>query len=248
LRRSERLAGHLGERYRERIELRSRRVPLQHVTGEQEFHGLTFRIDARALVPRPETEGLVDRALELRLPPQSAVAELGAGSGCVVVTLARERGDLCLHAIERSPAALGLARENAERHGVASRIDWVEGDFAAAPDSWSGRMDAVLANPPYVSESEWESLDPEVRDHDPKEALVAGPTGYEAHRRVVDVSRRLLRPGGWLLLEIGAGQERTGLDLLRAGGFSALEVRRDLRGIPRILAGRLEHEGEGNER
>jgi len=247
LARREPLAGDLARRYEERVARRGQRVPLQHVTGEQEFFGLTFRTDARALVPRPETEGLVERGLALQLAAGSRVAELGAGSGCVIVTLAVKRRDLQLHAIERSAAALGLARENAARHGVEGRIEWIEGDFARPPASWSGRMDAVLANPPYVRESDWDSLDPEVRDHDPREAVVAGPTGYEAHRTVLEASRRILCPGGTLLLEIGLGQEDVVLDWMRIEGFAALEARRDLRGIPRILVGRLGKSGEGGE-
>jgi release factor glutamine methyltransferase len=228
----------LAERYAAGLARRCRREPLQHVTGEQEFHGSTFRIDARALIPRPETEGLVLWALALDLPRGSRVADLGTGSGCIAVSLALARPDLRLVALDRSAEALDLARENAAAHGVLERIEFQRGDFAAPPAAWREMIDLVVCNPPYVSAQEWEALEPEVRDHDPRCALVAGSDGFAAHDVVIPSAAVLLPPGGPLLLEIGCGQSAGVADRLARSGFEAIEVRPDLRGIPRVVLAR----------
>ncbi len=225
-------------RYEERVDRRVSREPFQHIVGVQQFYGLELRSDRRALVPRPETEGLVDAALELPLPPGGRVADLGTGSACIAIALAVRRPDLRLHALDRSPAALELARENARHHGVDGRIELRHGEMAEPPEDWHGRMDAVLSNPPYVSEAEWSRLEPEVRDHDPREALVAGPSGLEAYAALVPAAARILRPGASLLLEIGWGQSAAVTGIVSAAGFRDVLLRPDLRGVPRVLAAR----------
>jgi release factor glutamine methyltransferase len=221
-----------------RVRLRESRVPLQHITGVQEFYGLEFVVDRRVLIPRPETEGLIDAALAAGLPAGAAVADLGTGSGCLAITLAVRLPGLRCFALERSVGALEVAAENARRHGVAERVELVEGDLAAPPQEWRGRMSMVLSNPPYVAEGDWERLQPEVRDHDPREALVAGPTGLDALTALMPAARRLLRPGGWLIAEIGQGQAAAVAALAGESGFSGVELREDFQSIPRVLVAR----------
>ncbi len=235
LRRGETLDDKIARRYSGWIRRRAGREPLQHVTQVQEFYGLSLLADRRALVPRPETEGLVQAALRLAPASGARVVDLGTGSGCIVVALAVERPDLRFYALDRSPAALALARENAARHDVEARIEIVEGDLACPPDSWRGTVDLVVSNPPYVSEADWRALEPEVREHDPREALVAGPTGLEAYRALAPASFALLRPAGHLVLELGDRQAESVRAILARAGFDVLEVRPDLRGIPRVL-------------
>jgi len=239
LRRGDALDPEVAERFAGWLVRREGREPLQHITGRQEFHGLEFLCDRRALVPRPETEGLCDAAFELLPPGAARVADLGSGSGCIAVTLAVKRPDLRLHALDRSPAAIELGRENARRHAVSERIEWVVGDMTSPPSSWSASMDAVVSNPPYVTEAEWGRLEPEVRDHDPREALVAGPSGLEVYEALVAPAAALLRPGGALILELGCGQAASVRSIVGAAPFETIEVRPDLRGIPRVLVARL---------
>ena len=241
VRRDERLPDDDAATYARFVERRARREPAQHILGTQEFFGLEFLVDGRVLIPRPETEGLVEAALALELPPGALAADLGSGSGCLAVTLAVHRPDLRVLALDRSAAALEVARANAERHGVAGRIELRRAAFAEpAPDAWRGRTSVVLSNPPYVTEAEWVGLAPEVRDHDPREALVAGPTGLEAYREVLPLAAALARPGGCLLLELGQGQAGTVAALLSYSGWVMAELRTDMQGIPRVLLARRE--------
>jgi release factor glutamine methyltransferase len=232
-------------RYAQWIRQRQQRVPLQHLTGTQEFYGLAFKVDRRALVPRPETELLVQAVLALGLEPGAEVVDVGTGTGCIAITLAVQRPDLRVHGLDRSAGALELARENAEAHGVARRIGWVLGDLDEAPPGWRGKIDLVVSNPPYVSEGEWKRLQPEVRDHDPHDALVAGPTGYEVYEELIPCSSSLLRPSGLLVLELGFRQAARVHELVAAAGFGGIEVGPDLQGIPRVLVARLEARGAG---
>lgn len=222
-------------RYAEWVERREKREPFQHIVGVQEFYGLEFRVDRRVLVPRPETEGLVDAILGLDLPNHARVADLGTGSGCIAIALAVKRRDLDLYALDRSADALELAHENAFRHEVDDRIDFKPGDLGAPPAEWLGRMDVVVSNPPYVSAEDWQGLLPEVRDYDPREALVPGPTGLEAYGPLVRSACELLRPEGSLVLELGWGQADRVRDLVAEAGFRGIQVRPDLRSIPRVL-------------
>jgi release factor glutamine methyltransferase len=235
LRRGEKLDPDPSRRYAGWIERRARREPLQHITGRQEFYGLSFRVDGRVLIPRPETEGLVDAVLNLDLPGQGRVVDLGTGSGCIAVALAVSRSDLDIYALDRSDAALALARANARALGVERRIEFRRGDFAKPPPEWRGSIHAVVCNPPYVSEAEWAGLEPEVREHDPREALVPGPTGLEAYRWLAPASFALLRDGGSLVLELGAGQAEAVTELLQADGFRQKAIHPDLNGIARVL-------------
>ena len=225
-------------RYEDWLARRMARVPFQHLTGTQEFFGLDFAVDSHVLIPRPETEGIVEAVLDLDLPPAARVVDLGTGSGCLAITLAVQREDLAVVALERSKQALRVARRNLLRHRVEDRVELVLGDWNEAPELWHGTMHAVVSNPPYVTESEWSELQPEVRDHDPREALVPGPTGLEAYAELIPVARRLLGPGGQLVVELGAGQSDRVGEWVSAGGFTVAGVRPDLNGIPRVLVAR----------
>ena len=235
LRRRDLLTAVSATRYAELIRRRARREPLQHITEEQEFYGVRFGVDRRALIPRPETEGLVDAALSLGLAHDSRVVDLGTGSGCIPVVLALRRAGLELYALDLSEEALALARQNAARHGVLERITFVCGDMRAPPEEWRGTIDLATCNPPYVSEEEWERLEPELRDYDPRAALVAGSTGLEMYAALAGPTLDLLRPAGHLLLELGFGQVGGVRRLLSDSGYVDIDVRNDLRGIPRVL-------------
>jgi release factor glutamine methyltransferase len=225
-------------RYGALVERRERREPLQHLTGSQEFYGLELAVDRRALIPRPETEGLVDAVLGETLPHEARVLDIGTGSGCIAIALAVARADLVLVAVDRSAQALELARENASRHGVGHRIEFQRLGVEDLPGPWPGGFDAVVSNPPYVSEAEWGGLEPEVREYEPREALVAGASGLEAYRCLAPVSLGLLRPDGRLVVELGYGQAEAVRQIVASAGLLVIRLLRDLRGIDRVLVAR----------
>ena len=227
-----------GDRARARswIASRAEGLPLQHLTGVVEFRGLSLSVGPEVLIPRPETEGLVDAVLAADLPETAEVADLGTGSGAIAVALAVDRPGWRVLALDRSPEALAVAGRNAARHGVAGRVELVEGDFAAIGSR--GLFDAVVSNPPYVAEDEWGGLAPEVRDHEPKGALVPGPTGLEAYERIVPLAASVLRERGVLALELGHDSARGVRALAERAGLSSVEVYPDLAGIPRVLVAR----------
>jgi release factor glutamine methyltransferase len=234
-------------RFREHLLKRSRRVPLQHLTGVQEFWSLEFEVTPAVLIPRPETEGLVEAFLDLRATDAKlrsvetpVVLDVGTGSGCLAVAVAREAPGARLFASDISEEALEVARRNAARHGVAGRITFLRGDLLA-PFGPAGAppADVILTNPPYIGDSEAAGLPPEVRDHEPRRALFAGPDPLAVHRRLAHEARPHLKLGGWLIAEIGAGQDGA-LRLLYAGilDFHLEPFRPDLAGIPRVLVAR----------
>jgi release factor glutamine methyltransferase len=217
---------------------RARRTPLAYLTGEREFWSLRLLVDHRVLVPRPETETLVEDALE-RLRPGARVADVGTGSGAVVIALAHELGSGAFWGTDRSAVALEVARANAAAQGLARRIAFLGGDLLAPLAGCDGPLDAIVSNPPYIPTADLEGLQPEVRDHEPRAALDGGPDGLAVIARLIDGSPPLLRRGGWLLLEIGAGQAGAVRALLqRSGEFEGLSTRRDLAGIERVVAAR----------
>jgi release factor glutamine methyltransferase len=217
---------------------RERRVPLQHLVGRTEFHGLDFEVGPEVLIPRPETEDLVDAVLGAGLPASARVADLGTGSGCIAIALAVARPGWRVVAVDRSAAALAVAARNAAAHGVGERVRFVERDFSVVADGEAGAFDAVASNPPYVPEDEWRGLQPEVRDHEPRLALVPGPTGHEAYAVVARSARRLLRPAGLLAVELGWTSEAAVRRIVGDEGFVGVAVRPDLQGIPRVLTAR----------
>jgi release factor glutamine methyltransferase len=221
------------------IARRRRRVPLAYLTGEREFWSLPFRVAPGVLVPRPETEILVETALGLSRRGRETIVDIGTGSGCVAIALARELPEARFFAVDRSRRALRAARFNAARLGAGS-IVWLEGDLFAplAGRVRRGSIDLVVANPPYVREADWRKLLPEVRDHEPKRALVAGRDGLAVIRRLVAGAPGYLRPGGRLVFEVGAGQAVAAESLFDAR-WEIPEAVRDLAGIPRIVVAAL---------
>ncbi len=218
---------------------RERREPLPYVVGHQAFYGRTFRVTSAVLIPRPETELLVKLTLTLLQDvPAPRIVDVGCGSGCIAVTLAAERPDARVWATDISAAALVVSAENARALGASGSIEFIRGDLLAPV----GRTDlnAVVSNPPYVAEAEIPSLQPEVRDFEPRQALTAGtgPHGDALYPRLFAQARQCLSPGGWVLVEVGLGQAERVAGMARASGFEAVESMPDWAGIERIVFGR----------
>ena len=211
---------------------RAAREPLAYVLGEWGFRRLTLRTDPRALVPRPETEALVERCLELLADrPEPLVLDVGVGSGAIALALADEHRGARVRGIDLSAEALSLAGENARRTGLADRVVFALGDAVAGLPP--GPFDLVVANPPYVEPDEVEGLEPEVRDWEPRAALV-GPDTTQA---VVSGAWHRLRPGGFLVLETHASAARDVAELLRAQGYAGTRITLDLAGRERVVEG-----------
>ena len=206
--------------------------PTQYITGRQEFYGREFRVNPNVLIPRPETEHLVEAALQLA-PHAAAVIDIGTGSGALAVTLQLEL-QARVTATDISLAALQMAAENARRLNAC--VQFVACDVAGAIRD--GAQDLVVSNPPYVPAADAAGLQREVRDHEPHIALFAGPTGLEFYQRLIAEAARVLRPGGWLIAELGFGTHERVQAMLNAG-WSEVTVRPDLAGIPRVLAVQL---------
>jgi release factor glutamine methyltransferase len=215
-------------RFAAMVRRRLRREPLAYITGWRGFRRLELAVDPRVLIPRPETELLVELALELR---PARVLDVGTGSGAIALAIADELPECVVVAVDTSAAALEVARENAERTGLAARVEFVNGAMPPA----DGGFELVVANLPYVSEAEWGRLQPEVTEWEPREALLAGPEGLDAIRLAVPA---LADVAETLALEVGAGQADAVGELLRAAHFEAIETRADLAGIPRVVIGR----------
>ena len=217
--------------------------PLQYITGRQEFYGLEFDVNADVLIPRPETELLVEAALEILKETESpCVCDVGTGSGCVAVALLHARGDARAYALDISPAALRVAAANAARHGVAGRMTTLVSDCFDALDAGEHagvRFDLIASNPPYVAESDLEGLQREVREHEPRVALTPGGDGLNVIRRLINESPRYIKPRGHLLLEIGFDQHEAVRGLIDPHVWTLLDIRKDLQGIPRAVALRL---------
>ena len=200
--------------------------PTQYITGRQEFYGREFRVTPDVLIPRPETEHLVEATLARRA---ETILDIGTGSGAIAVTLALET-TARVTASDVSPAALRVARQNADALGA--RVDFVACDLGAALAD--GSFDLVVSNPPYIAGRDRTSLQAEVRDHEPALALFGGEDGLAVYQRLVPEARRLLRPGGWLMMELGdAGAVRE-----MCGSWTGVEIVNDLAGIPRVLLAR----------
>jgi release factor glutamine methyltransferase len=231
-------------RYRDLVARRAMRVPLQHLTGEQEFWSLRFEVTPAVLIPRPETEHVVEAFLELNRLPNPIVLDIGTGSGCLAIAVAHEVPGALVHATDLSEEALMVARRNATNLDVAGRIAFYRGDLFEPLEGRGllGQVDFILSNPPYIAAADLASLEPEVRDHEPRQALTPGPDPFAIHRRLARESSAFLKPGGFLIVEIGQGQERSLGDLYRTPGtgLGIVQERPDLAGIPRVLAARAD--------
>jgi release factor glutamine methyltransferase len=216
------------------IARRAAREPVAYILGEREFWGLPFEVTRDVLIPRPETELIVEEALVAfgGGAPPAAVIDVCTGSGCLAVSLAREFGGADVIATDISPAALEVARRNAQRHGVAARIRFHQADLL---DAVTIRADLIVANPPYVAQRDAAQLAPEIRDHEPHVALFAGADGLDVYRRLLPAGRERLTHGGRLVLEIGHGQADAIVDLAEAARLRLEHTRQDLQGITRVV-------------
>ncbi|MDH5667723.1 MAG: peptide chain release factor N(5)-glutamine methyltransferase [Nitrospira sp.] len=221
------------------VSRRSAREPLQYILGTQEFCGLEFRVTPAVLIPRPETELLVQEALRVvDFNKEAVLIDVGTGSGCVAITLATILGQARVIGVDRSVEALAVARENAERHGVADKVEWVESDLLSSlrEHGLKGTVEVIVSNPPYIAETDWMGLQPEVREFEPRSALVGGPTGTEYHERLLGESAEFLAPGGTLVMEIGQGQlPAVRKSAEQTGRYEPLRVVKDEAGIDRVV-------------
>lgn len=219
--------------YEQWLDRREKQEPIQYIIGEQEFYGLPLQVAPGVLIPRPETEHLVE-ALLSRVPRSAAIriVDVGTGSGAIAIAIANSLPQALVTAVDTSATALTIARQNAYRHALASRIRFLESDLLAAVEGEN--FDAIVSNPPYVPASE--ILEPQVRDFEPETALYAGPFGLDIYQRLIPQAWQSLNPQGWLLLEIGHGQRDSLAELLRH--WSKVEFINDLQGIPRVVCAR----------
>ena len=216
------------------VRRRVRREPVAYITGRKGFRRLELLVDRRVLIPRPETELLVEVALERR---PASVIDVGTGSGAICLAVADELPETRVVAIDTSFDAVRVAQANAERLGLADRVDIVLRGVASLADVGEG-CDLLLANLPYVSEAEWEGLEPEIREYEPRDAVLAGPTGLEAIEALLDAVAGLEQRPAAVVLEIGAGQAEAVSLLVSGAGYEEVEVRQDLAGLDRAVIGR----------
>jgi release factor glutamine methyltransferase len=220
--------------FEELISRRAHREPLAYITGTREFWNLRFEVSPAVLIPRPETEGLIE-AVNTMLPDRETslrVADVCTGSGCVAVAIAVERRSARVVAADLSAAALDIARRNITRHGVRDRVECVQGDLLTP---LTGRFDLIVANPPYVAVGSRTALQPEVRNFEPETALFGGADGLEIIRRLVADAPACLNQDGYLMFEFGDGQEADVSELISASkGLRMVDVKRDLQGIERV--------------
>jgi release factor glutamine methyltransferase len=227
-------------RFRTLVERRAAGEPLQYITGRQEFFGLEFEVTPDVLIPRPETELLVETALELldetaAVGPPS-VCDVGTGSGCIAVAILHEHALARATGLDISHAALEVAARNATRHDVRSRLDLVASDCFAGLNTERARFRMIVSNPPYVAEAALSGLQREVRSFEPRVALTPGADGLRIIRRLIAGAPPLLLPGGHLLLEIGFDQHAAVRELIDTRVWRLLDIHKDLQGIPRTVA------------
>lgn len=222
------------EGFRTAISRRALGEPVQYITGEQEFWGLALKVTPAVLIPRPETEHVIEAVLaRVSRDADLQIADVGTGSGAIAIALATELPRARVLATDISDSALEIARKNATRHHVADRIRFVQCDLL--PDV-AGNFDVIASNPPYIANGERNLLAREVRDFEPRQALFAGATGYEIYERLVPAAAQALKPGRWLVLEVGAGQAPQLREMLR--DWRDVETVRDLANIERIVCAR----------
>jgi release factor glutamine methyltransferase len=225
--------------YSDLVARRQTGEPIQYITGASEFFGLPFSVGPGVLIPRPETEHLVEEVIRLAAQFEKAdlhIADIGTGSGIIAVAVAHTLTQAHISAIDSSAQALAIAKENVESKDLADRIDFFEGDLLAPIAGQT--FDIIASNPPYIPATDSESLSIEVREHEPHSALFAGDDGLDIYRRLIPDARDLLALGGWLVLEIGYGQQQAIEELLFAHRYSDIHFIADYQGIPRVASAR----------
>lgn len=227
--------------FRELVRRRAEGTPVAYLVGHREFYSLSFRVTPDVLIPRPETELLVLTALDLAKGISAdslAIADIGTGSGAIAVSLAKHLSKCRVTAVDISPVALAIARENAHAHGVADRIEFVESDLLAAVPV-DKKFHLIVSNPPYVTEAEYQNLARDVRDFEPRGALVAGPQGTEIIERIIAQAAERLLPGGYLLIEFSPTTSAAAREIVAADArFEQVDVLKDLARLPRVLQAR----------
>lgn len=216
--------------YQEAIAQRALGIPAQYITGHQEFWGMDLIVSPAVLIPRPETEHVVETVLTLSLGHSPRIIDVGTGSGCIALALAKELPLAEIHATDISPAALEISRANSARHRFDARIQFHQTDLLLGFEP--GTFDLIVSNPPYVGESEEDQVQLEVRKYEPRNAVFAGPTGLEVIERLIPQAHTVLKPGGWLVMEM-SGTIAEAIQHLLAD-WSKLRVINDLQGIPRV--------------
>ncbi len=228
----------LVEAFSRMIERRKNREPVSLIIGHVDFMGLSFLTDERALAPRSDSERLVEAALFLTEGlAEGRIVDLGTGSGCLLQSFLHERSGWTGTAVDLSPDALGLARENAARIGVQDRVSFIEGSWADGREAIA-RADIVISNPPYIVSDVMATLDPEVLNHDPHLALDGGEDGLDAYRAITSLCDEVLKTGAWLAFEIGYDQGKAVETLMNGHGFAELTIQKDFSGHDRVVLGR----------
>jgi release factor glutamine methyltransferase len=230
------------------VSRRAHREPVSQIVGFREFWGLDFEVTSDVLTPRPETEIVVEEAIDFARTHQCRhIIDVGTGSGCLAVAIAHELRGVRVTAVDASAAALAIAQRNAARHGVADRISFLSGDLL---ESSRGLADLIVSNPPYIPDAEASVLQPEVVEYEPHAALFGGPTGLEVIRRLFELAGAHLADQGRLIVEFGFDQAGSVVRLAESTGWRVVRLREDLQGIPRTLIARLvspRHESEGDK-
>ena len=231
------------------IQKRSKREPLQYIIGEEEFRGLVFKVTRDVLIPRPETELLVEEAVSLisnlqtPAPKQPTIIDLCTGSGCIAVSIAKEIEECRVYATDISEKALAIAKENAKRHSVENRISFLQGSFLEPlkGKGLEGKIDIMLSNPPYVSKKDMKKLQPEIKEYEPPLALYGGEDGLDSYRTIIPEALTYLKNGGYLILEIGYGQAEGVKELFGKNlAYGEIEIIKDLSGIERVVKAKRE--------
>lgn len=229
--------------FKDTIQRRAKREPLQYIIGSQEFWGLEFMVTPEVLIPRPETELIIEATLAIihdRNRP-ARIIDLCTGSGCIAVSLAKELPVARILAIDKSAKALAVAKENAAQHGVSDRIRFLEGDLFHPLEEldWYGLVDIIASNPPYVQSGDLDTLQPEVRDYEPEMALIAGPEGTELAAIIINTAPAYLKKTGALIMEMGLGQAEALREMAgKTGAYTTPEIMKDLAGIERVIVAR----------